>query len=204
MSGVTADNFSEDPAGVFVTLFSPLPTPPPPFFNGPLLLCHTGKSPPTPQKLLSFLATGMLPSCPGFLFSTVASRCLMEGSWQSIIWFACSESRRRQRGELDYDGWCGEAFSYWPEKLDPIVSYQGEKKKSAIKACQYGPSISLQKVTCASPALSPRRSVCRLIHLLQFKLCPLKWRRSLNDWQYRRKDKVRVAFHDEGPVGTQS
>lgn len=40
------------------------------------------------SKMLSFVAAGTAPTRPGFLFSTVACRCFMEGSWRSIICWA--------------------------------------------------------------------------------------------------------------------
>lgn len=108
------------------------------FFNGPVR-CHTAES----FLSVSSVAAGTVATRPGFLFSAVACRCFMEGSWQSIICSACSEIGREAVGEPDCDGWCWEAFSYWPEKLDHIVSYL---EKCPIKACQYGPSILLQRL----------------------------------------------------------
>lgn len=54
------------------------------------------------------------------------------------------------RGGRDCDGWCWDAFSYWPEQPDHIVSYQEE---CPVKTCQYDPLIISQKVACASGAL---------------------------------------------------
>lgn len=62
-------------------------------FNGPVL-CQRGKF--FYKKRLSYVAAGMVPSPSGVLFSAVSCRCLMKGSWQSIICSACSQSRPRQ------------------------------------------------------------------------------------------------------------
>lgn len=56
-----------------------------------------------------------------FLFSTESCRCHMKGRWQSII---CLFSEWG-KGELDCDGWCWDAFSYWPEKTGPQCELAG-------------------------------------------------------------------------------
>ena len=80
-----------------------------------------------------------------FAFLRVAYRWFLGGQLtvnhvSSVVLWA--EGWAGGGGELDCDGWCGDAFSYWPEKLGYTESYQ---EKCPIKACQYGPSISLAK-----------------------------------------------------------
>lgn len=116
-------------------------------------------------------------------------QALMEGSWQSIICWTCSEFRGEAVGEPDCDGWCWEAFSYWPEKLDHIVSYLEKMPHKSMSMW----SINIApKVTCALLALSLGMSMCRLIHLLECWVHLLKWQH-INDRIYRHKREILKA-----------
>lgn len=60
------------------------------------------------------------------------------------------------------DGWSRDAFSYWPERREHIVSYQ---EQCCVKTHQYSRSILSRKVTSASWALELATSIHRRIYL---------------------------------------
>lgn len=144
------------------------------FFNGPVR-CHTAES----FLSVSFVAAGTVATRPGFLFSTVACRCFMECSWQSIIslfW--------------DWEGGSGGTRLWWMMlrsfqlltwETGPHCELSGEMPHKSMSIW----SINIAaKVTCALLALSLGMS--RLIHLLECWVHLLKWHH-INDWKYRHK-----------------
>lgn len=107
------------------------------------VMCCWGDSANTPSSF-SFLVF--------LLFFPPSPQCYAGVSWRA----ADSQSSTQKllgecggRGERDGDGWCWNAFSYWPEKLDRIVCHP---EKCPIKTCQYGSSITRQMFTCVSGA----------------------------------------------------
>lgn len=95
------------------------------FFNG-LVLCHTevfvSFSPPPQNVVICGCRDGAFLSR---LFILHSGKQVLHGGQLtvnhllSLFW-----EWGGALGELDCDGWCWEAFSYWPKKLDHIVSYQ--------------------------------------------------------------------------------
>lgn len=80
------------------------------------------------------------------------------GLWNPLVGLAGGGSRGGTVDGPDCDGWCRNAFRYWPEPVDCTASYQ---EKCPMKARQYGPSILLPKVTCGPLPLLLQMSVCR-------------------------------------------